>query len=125
MGWVAKPTSPTTHPFACGFKVSAYGAQQSTDQWDPNCGNGVRPDGSLVTGNNPADTSVAAGPTFIASWVSDLVSRYGTAAAGGVRVYGLDNEAVKTVKEWRFAPGTRDGVPVPVRIMVELTFSFQ
>ncbi len=94
MGWVAKPTSPTTHPFACGFKVSVYGAQQSTDQWDPNCGNGVRPDGTFITGNNPADTSVAAGPAFIGSWVSDLVSRYGTAAAGGVRVYGLDNEPV-------------------------------
>jgi hypothetical protein len=94
MGWVAKSTSPTTHPFDCGFKVSVYGAQQSTDQWDPDCGNGVRPDGSMVTGNNPADTSMAAGPAFVAGWVSDLVSRYGTAAAGGVRVYGLDNEPV-------------------------------
>jgi len=94
IGWVAKPTSPTNHPFACGFKVSVYGAQQSTDQWDPDCGNGIRPDGTMITGNNPADTSVAAGPSFIAGWVSELVSRYGTAAAGGVRVYGLDNEPV-------------------------------
>lgn len=92
MGWVATPKSPTTQPYACGFQVSAYGAQQSTDSWDTNCGNGVRPDGSNVPGNNPADTSVAAGPSFISGWVSNLVSRYGTAEKGGVRVYGLDNE---------------------------------
>src|SRR5207244_7332658 len=38
-------------------------------------------------------------------------------------VYGLDKEAVKTLKQWRFAPGTREGVPVPVRVTVEMTFS--
>ena len=39
MGWVSK-NSPSTHPFACAYKVSVYGAQQSTDPYDPNCGNG-------------------------------------------------------------------------------------
>ena len=34
-------------------------------------------------------------------------------------VHGLDNEAVKTVKLWRFQPGTKDGKPVPVRVAIE------
>lgn len=35
---------------------------------------------------------------------------------------GLDEEAVKTVKQWRFKPGTQDGRPVSVRITVIVTF---
>jgi TonB family protein len=35
---------------------------------------------------------------------------------------GLDEEAIKTVKTWKFKPATRDGVPVPVRVIVEVTF---
>jgi periplasmic protein TonB len=36
---------------------------------------------------------------------------------------GLDREAVKALEQWRFAPGTADGRPVPVMITVECTFS--
>lgn len=39
------------------------------------------------------------------------------------RVFGLDEEAVKTVKQWRFTPGTRNGVAVPVLVEIELTFT--
>jgi len=35
---------------------------------------------------------------------------------------GLDEEAVKAVKQWRFSPGAKDGVPVPVFITVEVNF---
>ena len=37
-------------------------------------------------------------------------------------VYGLDNEAVKAMKQWRFEPGTKDGKPVAVRVEVEMSF---
>ena len=37
--------------------------------------------------------------------------------------YGQDEEAVKTVKQWRFAPGTKDGVAVPVLVWIEMTFT--
>jgi protein TonB len=37
--------------------------------------------------------------------------------------FGLDDEAVKAVKDWRFKPGTRDGVPVPVLVEIEMTFT--
>ena len=35
---------------------------------------------------------------------------------------GLDEEAVKAVKRWRFKPAMRDGKPVPVMINVEVNF---
>ncbi len=92
IGWVAKAGSPTQHPYACGFKVSKYGPQDSTDsQWDPNCGNGVH-NGHKVTGNDPTDTSSAVGPSFVQDWIKQLVGRYGNAAHGGVGIYELDNE---------------------------------
>ena len=53
-----------------------------------------------------------------------------TGKVGEVRVvrsldtqYGLDDEAVKAVKAWRFSPGTKDGVAVPVLVDVEMSFS--
>ncbi len=92
IGWVAK-SRPSGHPYDCGFKVSKYGAQQQTDsQWDPDCGNGVHTNGTNITGNNPLDTSVAASPAFVGSWIAHLVSTFGTAANGGVMFYDLDNE---------------------------------
>jgi len=94
MGWVAKAGAPPNHPFACSFKVSKYGAQESTDPFDPDCGNGKTPAGAIMTGNDPTDASMAVGAPFVGSWVTDLVGRYGSAAGGGVRAYGLDNEAV-------------------------------
>lgn len=34
----------------------------------------------------------------------------------------LDEQALATVGTWRFEPGTKDGVPVPVRLNVEISF---
>ena len=39
--------------------------------------------------------------------------------------FGLDQEAVKAVRKWRFAPGTRFGQPVPVLVEIELTFTLR
>ena len=39
--------------------------------------------------------------------------------------FGLDQEAIKAAKAWRFAPGTRMGEPVPVLISIELTFTLR
>jgi TonB family protein len=35
---------------------------------------------------------------------------------------GLDEKAVETVKTWKFKPAMRSGSPVPVRVMVEVSF---
>jgi periplasmic protein TonB len=39
--------------------------------------------------------------------------------------FGLDQEAVKAARQWRFRPGTRLGEPVPVQITIELTFTLR
>jgi len=38
---------------------------------------------------------------------------------------GLDQEAIKAVKQWRFEPGTKDGKPVPVLMTIEMTFTLR
>ncbi len=35
---------------------------------------------------------------------------------------GLDEEAVRAVKQWRFQPAIKDGKPVPVMINVQVNF---
>ncbi len=40
-------------------------------------------------------------------------------------VFGLDQEAIKAVKQWRFIPGTRFGQPVAVLVGVELQFTLR
>jgi hypothetical protein len=91
IGWVAKRRT-NGHPYDCGFSIVKYGAQPSFDPWDPDCGNGIRANGTPITGNDPTDTSVAIGPSFVQGWVQHFVNRYGTAANGGVQFYNLDNE---------------------------------
>jgi TonB family protein len=39
--------------------------------------------------------------------------------------YGLDDEAVKTLKKWRFKPATRDGKPIAKHIFVEMSFTLR
>ncbi|WP_446459979.1 glycoside hydrolase family 44 protein [Streptomyces sp. BRA346] len=78
---------------ACGFSVATYGPQKANDaQWRPDCGNGVKTDGTNVTGNDPKETSVPAGPEFTKGWVEYLKRTYGAADDGGVGFYNLDNE---------------------------------
>jgi TonB family protein len=36
---------------------------------------------------------------------------------------GLDDEAIKAVRQWRFTPATKDGAPVAVQINVEVSFN--
>jgi hypothetical protein len=85
IGWT--PKGPRER--ACGFSVALYGAQQSVAPDNGDCGNGVYPNGDLVTGNNPLETSLAITPSFVISWMQHLRSTFGPA---GVRFYNLDNE---------------------------------
>src|SRR5258707_9215425 len=43
IGWTPKAPERT-----CGFSIAKYGAQQDHDVWEPDCGNGIKPDGSFV-----------------------------------------------------------------------------
>ena len=38
---------------------------------------------------------------------------------------GLDEQAVKAARLWEFNPGMKDGVPVPVLVTIELTFTLK
>ena len=40
-------------------------------------------------------------------------------------VYGLDDQAVKAIRQWQFEPGTKDGKPVAVQVEVEFTFKLK
>ena len=100
------------------FAVDKYGAQQLTEcawgdpAWcDPNAGNGVYPNGTYVTGNDPHDTSCEADPTFVTDWMAHLASQFGTASQGGVKLYALDNEPMlwdSTHRDVHPAPVTYD-----------------
>jgi hypothetical protein len=55
----------------------------------------VAKDGTSVgdpSGKTPTKNGLAAGGSMMTSWVQHLVSKFGTAAAGGVKYYQLDNE---------------------------------
>jgi TonB family protein len=39
--------------------------------------------------------------------------------------FGLDREALAVAQQWTFSPGTRDGMPVAVAIMIELEFNLR
>jgi periplasmic protein TonB len=63
-------------------------------------------------------------------WLECVVMPDGT--VGDVRVirsldstFGLDQEAIRAAKQWRFMPGTRFGEPVPVLITIELSFTLR
>ena len=40
-------------------------------------------------------------------------------------IFGLDQEAIKAARNWRFTPGMRQGQPVPVIITIELSFTLR
>jgi hypothetical protein len=95
IGW-----TPTDRTRRWGFSVAKYGAQQQTEctltgypSWcNPDAGNGLRANGTAITGNDPRDTSRPIDPSFVTSWMAHLAARTGSAGNGGVRLYELDNE---------------------------------
>lgn len=95
IGW-----TPRDRTRRWGFSVAKYGAQQQTEctatggaSWcNADAGNGLRPNGTAITGNDPLDTSRAIGPSFVTGWLDHIASRTGTASQGGVRFFALDNE---------------------------------
>ncbi len=63
-------------------------------------------------------------------WLAAVVLADGT--VGNVTVtksldsiFGLDEEAVRATKQWRFIPGNRFGEPVAVQVVIELTFTLR
>ena len=115
MGWVAKLGPNGEH--LASFSVAKYGAQQSTDPWWPDAGNGVLANGSQVTGNDPNDAFVPSDVNFVKPDLTRLVNTFGTAASGGVKFYILDNE----VDAWHATH--RDAHPVGASIDEMLNYT--
>lgn len=90
LDWVAR-VGPNRQ-WLWSYSLAKYGPQQATEPFRPDCGNGVRLNGSLIVTNNPADANVAAGPSFQQGWLDHLTQRWGAATNGGLRYYHLDNE---------------------------------
>lgn len=91
LDWVARLGQGRSR--LASFSVARYGAQQAVDrEWFPDAGNGVRPNGELIVGNDPADANVRADAAFQQGWMRHLVSRWGGASGNGVRYYLTDNE---------------------------------
>jgi Glycoside hydrolase family 44 len=81
--WVAKSSD------GWSFSVAKYGAQQKAESYVADRGNGLRPDGSPITGNDPRDSSIASTAAFQAEGLRGLA---GLAGSSSINVYGLDNE---------------------------------
>ena len=91
IGWVAKIGPNRSKTF--GFSVAKYGPQQKTDQYNPDSGNGMKPDGKTrIEGADPNDANVPADVSFERGWVQHLTTKWGKSNAGGVRWYFMDNE---------------------------------
>jgi hypothetical protein len=91
VGWVAKLGANRSK--LASFSIAKYGAQTGNDwQWFPDAGSGVWLNGHDVTGNDPNDANVPADSAYQLGWMQHLTSRWGSAGAGGLRYYLLDNE---------------------------------
>ncbi|MCB9420716.1 MAG: hypothetical protein H6667_12990 [Ardenticatenaceae bacterium] len=87
IGWTAK-----NREINCGFSVEKYGEQAEVAPDNEDCGNGIRPDGTLITDTVATDTSLAVGENFTQQWLDYLQREFGQADDGGVKFYSLDNE---------------------------------
>ncbi len=136
---VVSPSAPTTGGAGSGPGTGAGAGQGSG--LGPGFGGGFgggafRPGSgvslpSVVREVKPAYTADAMRAKVQGSvWLECIVMPDGS--VGDVKVtrsldpiFGLDQEAIKAAKMWRFRPGMRQGEPVPVIITIELTFTLR
>ncbi len=95
IGW-----TPKDRQKRWGYSIAKYGAQQSNEciasnnaSWcTADAGNGIRTNGTAITTNDPTDTSTPIDPTYVTRWMQHVAAQFGTAGAGGVKFFALDNE---------------------------------
>jgi hypothetical protein len=80
--WVAKGAE------GWSFSVAKYGPQRKAESYVPDRGDGFRPDGTPITGNDPRETSIPATPAFQAEGIRALRLPKDSQP----RLYALDNE---------------------------------
>ena len=90
--WVAKLGA--NRGKLASYSIAKYGAQTGNDwQWFPDAGNGIRKsDGAEMTWNDKTDANTPNSSALQSGWVQHMVTKWGSAAAGGLKYYILDNE---------------------------------
>ncbi len=110
------------------FPIATSLAAQTTTVYKP--GNGVTLP-RVITEVKPEYTGAAMQQQIHGTvWLLIVVTDTGD--VGEVEVsqsldkeYGLDDEAVKAARQWKFEPGKKDGKPVPVQVTLEMTFTLK
>jgi Glycoside hydrolase family 44 len=95
IGWTPKDRTKRW-----GYSIAKYGPQESNEciasdgaSWcTADAGNGKKPDGTPIVGNDPTDTSTPIDPTYVTRWMQHIADQFGTAGGGGVKFFALDNE---------------------------------
>jgi hypothetical protein len=86
LGWAPKDRTPRW-----SYSIAKYGAQDYSDYWYPDAGNGTL-GGVMITNNDPTDANVYLDSTNQLNFVKHLTNQWGAADNGGVRYYLMDNE---------------------------------
>ncbi|MFM7322189.1 MAG: glycoside hydrolase family 44 protein [Armatimonadota bacterium] len=86
IGWTARLGPKRSRTWS--YSVRKYGKQEKVDPegWS-DCGNGKRPDGKDIAGNDPNDANRAVDETFYRPWVEALTREFGS-----IEYWLLDNE---------------------------------
>jgi hypothetical protein len=75
-----------------GFPVSKLGKQRATDPNRPDAGDGFAPDGKPIAPGPPTETSIAATPELIGTWIAKVRAKDAARGKRAVTMYILDNE---------------------------------
>jgi hypothetical protein len=92
------PYIDSTAATNCSYPTSVYGAQFAVNPYvtlpdGSQCGDSLEPDGTTqIADTNILANHIANTPSIQQAWVRHLVGRFGTAKAGGVQFYQMDNE---------------------------------
>ena len=95
IGWVAKDGT------SAGFPVTTFGAQEKTDPWNKDAGNGMSTLGKKLPPGPPTQTSVAAPPEFMKRWAQAIKARETKKGKRSVAQYILDNEPMNWTNKHR------------------------
>ena len=93
-------------------------------------GNGVE-NPQLISQKKPSYTSEAMRAKVQGVVLLEcVVDTDGTVGTCGVQrsldqAFGLDQEAIRAAKQWRFRPGMRRGEPVKVLVTIEMSFTLR
>ncbi len=86
IGFVAK--DKVSH----AFSVQKYGPQKSRDPNRPDAGDGLRPSGEALVGNDPGDVVIVADTNFVAGWVTAMRDQFPELVRGRRLIVALGNE---------------------------------